>query len=229
MAIDKELKKKVTKDWLNAFPKLSAFAQNKLYKIAGPTIIGIELIKLPYSEEYRPHFVIYSLWKNSIKSCLEYSILMQEFYNNKKLQLNLPYEDISSKYKEAQSIVSNSLKISFEGSISLDRFYALIDDVFQNDIAYKVHSGKIASLFELKFYAALYTGNQIQVENVLNQIQQGSKNWNMQMFETWYGKFDTWLNGLQERVNNREEFLNQIAANKKDKKLEILKSSELTA
>lgn len=43
MAIDREIKKKVTEDWLNSFSQISAFAQNKLYKIVGSCIIGIEL------------------------------------------------------------------------------------------------------------------------------------------------------------------------------------------
>lgn len=227
--MDSKTKKIITEEWVKAFPNLSANAQNKLYKIVGPFVLGIELINLPRSENYRPHFVIYSLWKNSVKTCLEYPVIMQEFYNSKKLQLNLPYGDVSGKYKEAQTIVSNSLKVSFNDDITLQRFYVLINDVLQNDIAYKSHSGKIASLFELKFYSTLYIGNQSQVQNVLNQIQQAGKNWDMQMFEVWYGKFDTWLQGLQEKVNSREEFLKQIEANKKDKKISQLKSSELTA
>jgi hypothetical protein len=30
--------------------------------------MGIELIKLPHSEEYRAHFVIYALWKDDKKN-----------------------------------------------------------------------------------------------------------------------------------------------------------------
>jgi len=49
-------------DWLNAFPELSAFSKDKLYKLVGPLIIGIELIKMRSGEDYRLHFVVYSLW-----------------------------------------------------------------------------------------------------------------------------------------------------------------------
>ncbi len=51
----------------------------------------------------------------------------------------------------------------------------------------------------------------------------------MQIFETWYGKFDKWLQCLQETINNRDEFLKQIEVNKLDKKIAQLKSSEFTA
>ena len=79
MAIDKEIKKKVTEEWLNAFPQLSAFTQNKLYKVVGPYVIGIELIKSPFTEGYSPYFVIYPLWKKDVKTSLDYPILLKIF------------------------------------------------------------------------------------------------------------------------------------------------------
>ncbi len=47
MSIQKQLKVKVTKDWLQAFPELVAYGANRFYKISGPMIWGIDLIKLP--------------------------------------------------------------------------------------------------------------------------------------------------------------------------------------
>lgn len=225
--MDNKTKKIIKEVWLKEFPALSAYAQNKLYKIIGSFVCGIELINLPRSENYRPHFVIYPLYKENIKSCLDYPSLMFEFYNSKKLQLNLSYNDVGDKLKEALNIVSNNLQISLKGNVTLDSFYNLIDNVQKNDATYNSHSGKSASLLELKFYTALYVGSQSQIQNVLNQIEQSSKSWNMNMFETWYVKFDLWFKGLQENVSNRDEFLKQIESNKQDKKIKKLQSSEL--
>lgn len=227
--MDSKIKKIITDEWLKTFPNLNALSRNKLYKIIGPFICGIELVNLPRSQEYRPHFVVYSLWKGNVKSCLEYPSLLLQFYDEKKLQIDLPYNDVSDKYKEAQKIVSNNLKISFAENVALEKLFSLIDNVLENDITCKFNSGKVASLFELKFYASLYTGNQIQVENVFNQIEQLSKNWNMQMFEIWYGKFDTWLHELKKKQNDRDDFLKQIEANKQDKRIARLQCSELVA
>lgn len=227
--MDNKIKKQITEEWLRAFLNLSGYTQNKLYKVIGPFICGIEIINLPRSENYRPHFVIYPLYKKDIKFCLEYPALMFEFYNYKKLQLNLPYDDVNGNYKEAQNIVSKSLKISLEKNVTLNSFYGQINDILQTDVEYNSHSGKIASLLELKFYAALYAGDEDQIKSVISQIQNESKVWNMQIFETWYGKFDKWLQSLQATKSNRNEFLKQIEANRQDKKIAQLKSSELTA
>jgi len=63
MGTDKTIKKKVIEDWQNAFPQLTMYAQNKLYKIVGSCVLGIELIKSPHTESYSPYFVLYPIWK----------------------------------------------------------------------------------------------------------------------------------------------------------------------
>lgn len=228
MAVAKELKKSVNEEWLNAFPQLSSFAQNKLYKIVGLCIIGIELIKSPFSEEYSPYFVIYSLWEKDSKSCFSGPILMNRLINKKGLQFDIPYVKHSTYFSDAIECFEKQIPVSLNGEITLKSLFEFIDSLF-SEMLVKTNSAQQAKLFELKFYSALYIGNQAQIQNVLNQIQKVSKNWNMQMFELWYGNFDLWIQGLQERESNREDFIKQIGVNKQDKKILKLKSSELIA
>lgn len=224
----KEIKKKIAEEWLSSVPQLSAFAQNKFYKVVGCLIIGVEAVNIPNIEGYKPHFVVYPLWKDDVKKCLDAPSLYLCLENKKGLQFSIPYLKHSAYFNEAIECLKKQVPILFTENVPLKSLFDLVDSRF-NDILVKSNSAQQAKLFELKFYSALYTGNQSQVQNVLNQIQQASKNWNMQMFEVWYGKFDTWLQGLQEKVNSCEEFLKQIEANKQDKKILQLKSSELTA
>jgi hypothetical protein len=66
-------------DWLTEFPQLSAYAQNKLYKIAGPAVVGMEVLKISEMDEYRPHFVAYPLSKPDEKSCMEEPLILQQY------------------------------------------------------------------------------------------------------------------------------------------------------
>lgn len=223
----KEIKKRNFEEWLISVPQLSAFAQNKLYRIVGCTIIGIELVKLPKVEDYRPHFVLYPLWKSDLKNCLDNPTILMEISNKKGLQFSIPHLKHNSYFNEAIECLKKQVPILWNENIALKSLFDIVDNRF-NDILVKSNSAQQAKLFELKFYSALYTENQSQVQNVLKQIQQASKNWNMQMFEIWYGKFDIWLQTLQEKASNREEFLKRVETNKQDKKISQLKSSELT-
>jgi len=49
----------------------------------------------------------------------------------------------------------------------------------------------------------------------------------MKLFDAWYGSFDTWFQVLKNNVNNPNEFSLLINTNKKNRKLEKLKHSEL--
>lgn len=223
----KEIKKRITEEWLNTVPQLSPFAQNKLFRIVGCTIIGIELINIPNIEGYKPHFVVYPLWKENAKICLDVPSIYFGIENKKGLQFSIPYLKHNNYFNEAIECLKKQLPILWDENIALKSLYDLVDTRF-NDVLIKSNSAQQVKLFELKFYTALYTRNQFQIQNILNQIQQASKNWNMQIFEMWYGKFDTWLHGLQEKASRREEILKQIKVNKRDKKISQLKGSEFT-
>lgn len=225
--MDSKLKNNVKDAWLGAFPSLTAYNQSKLYKIIGPFICGIELINLPHSEKYRPHFVMYPLYRKDIKSCLNYPAVMFEFYNNKNLQFDLAYTGMGDDLTEALSIVSTSVQISFQNDVSLNSFYSLLDYVQKIDTTYKTVAGRNASLLEVMFYGTLYVGSEIETQNILDRIEQSSKNWNMKIFESWFGNFGLWFQELQNIASSRDFFLDQIRSNKLDKKISKLNSSEL--
>jgi hypothetical protein len=77
MGIDKAIKRKVIQDWQNAFPQLTVFTLNTLYKIVGPCVLGIELIRSPLAESYSPYFVLYPLWKEDISVSLDGPIILR--------------------------------------------------------------------------------------------------------------------------------------------------------
>lgn len=220
----------VKEEWLKDFPTLSAYAQNKLYKVIGPFIYGIELIKLPRVENYRPHFTIYPLFKVNVTKCLVSPLLIDEFYNEKGNQIDLPYEENTERLHLVQNIIKNSSKLSFDlDTYQLSDLFRIVNSYLYDhpDVLYKIHSGKRAMLFELKFHGALYVYDKDLIMKTLSEIEEESKNWNMKPFEMWYGKFDLWLHALQEKVSHSDEFFKQIEANKQDKKISKLKSSAL--
>lgn len=222
-----EIKKRVTDEWLISVPLLSKFSQNKFYRVVGCSIIGVELIKLPKIESYRPHFVLYPLWKSDLKNCLDSPSILFELSNNKGLQFSIPYLKHSAYFNEAIECLKKQASILFFGNMPLKSLYGLIDNRF-NDILVKSNSAQQAKLFELKYFSALYVSNQSQAKGILNQVQQASKNWDVQMFEMWFGRFDLWLEGLREKASRRGDFISQVKANLQDKKISHLKRSELT-
>ncbi|MCI9843340.1 hypothetical protein [Flavobacterium pectinovorum] len=226
MAIDKEIKKKVTEEWLNVFPQLSAFAQNKLYKILGSCIIGIELIKSPFSEEYSPYFVIYSLWEKDMKTCLSGPILLSRLKNKKGFEYNIPYEKHSMFFDDVLDSIQKQSTLSFDENISLKKLISILDEYSKTSpLSAAPNSYLQAALQEAKLKIALFVGV-AEAKSILEQINK--RNWDLNHFKACGIDVNGWLQSLQTTIINRDEFLKQIEINKQDKKIAKLKSSELT-
>lgn len=225
MIIDKTIKKKVIEDWQLAFPHLSVYSQNKLYKVIGPVIIGLELIKLPRTEEYRPHFVIYPLWKENVQKTLDIPILLREYYNNKRLQFNIPYEKHSLFFEEVVDYINKQAFLSFVGNISLEKLLSVLDEYSRvPPLSAAPNSYLQGVLYQAKLYISLYISSNA-AENILQEIQM--INWDLDHFKACGIDINNWIVGLRQSIDNRNEFLKQIEINKQDKKISKLQSSEL--
>ena len=227
MAIDKEVKKKVIEDWQNAFPQLALYAQGKLYKVVGATLIGLELIKLPRTEEYRPHFVVYPLWKKNVKASLDFPFILKEYSNKKGLQYSIPYERHIAFFSDVIESVKKQTPLPFDSNISLKKIVSVIDEHSKTPpLSAAPNSYLQATLQEAKLKTALFIGV-TEAQSVLEQINK--RNWDTNHFKACGVDVNEWLQSLQTTISNRDEFLKQIEANKQDKKILQLKSSELTA
>lgn len=224
--IANNIKKEIINNWSNAFKDLSVYAQNKIYKVYGAFVFGIEIISLPRKEDYRPIFVCYPLWKSGIKQCLEEPIFMQEIYNEKRLQFNIPYINHLHFFQEAVECTSTQSPILLQQNISLSQLFEVINSQFSQGI---VRASPVAQikLIEAKIFAALYVNNLEKCNDVLVELNKTLKSYSPELLEWKYGKLDVWLQSLQTTVSNRDDFLKQIEVNKQDKKIARLNSSEL--
>lgn len=227
MAIDKKFKKKLIEDWQNAFPQLTLYSQNKLYKVVGSCIIGIELVKSPHTENYCPYFVIYPIWQKDVKTNLNYPIFLKDFKNKKGFQYDIPYEKHIAFFDDVLESLKKQMPLSFDGNISYKKMVSAIDEYSKiPPLSAAPNSYLQAALQEAKLKIALFIGVK-EAQGVLEQINK--RNWDTNHFKACHIDVSKWLQELKESISKREEFLKQIEINKQDKKIQQLKSSELTA
>lgn len=227
MKIDKAIKKKVIEDWQNAFPQLTMYSQNKLYKVVGPCVLGIELVESPYTESYSPYFVMYPIWKKDIKTSLDYPILLRDFKDKKGFQYDIVYEKHCSVLDGVLDSVKNQMPLPLEGDVSYLKITTVIDDSSQKPpLSAAPNSYLQAVLQEAKFKVALFLSSE-EAQKVLQQIDKRS--WDFNHFKACGVSVNEWLQCLQSTINNRDEFLKQIEVNKQNRKISQLKSSELVA
>lgn len=224
MAIDKKIKKKVIEDWQNAFPQLTIYSQNKLYKVVGSCILGIELIKSPHTENYSPYFVIYPIWKKDVKTSLDYPIFLKDFKNKNGFQYDIPYEKHSLFFDDVLDSVKKQTPLPFEGNIFLKKIETVIDLGSKTPpLSAAPNSYLQALLQEAKLKIALFINSE-EAQRIFEQINKRS--WDTNHFKACGVDLSEWLQSLQANISNRVELLKTIEINKQDKKISQLKSSD---
>lgn len=224
--IETKIKKEIISNWSNDFEDLSINSQNKIYKITGPFIFGIEILSIPRSEDYRPIIVCYPLWRENVKKCLDEPIFTQELHNKNGFQFNIPYKKHNYFFREAVECTKNQAPILSEHKNSINQLIKTLDQQFSQTLIKHSPVGQ-AKLYEAKLMGALYINDMKIVKKVLKEIRNISINWRPDLFEWKYGNVEKWIARLEQKVKNRDDFINQIEINKNDKKLSKLKQFEL--
>jgi hypothetical protein len=218
----KQLKKYVTESWQSAFPQLTAFTPTKLYKIVGPVIIGLELIRLPFAEEYRPHFILYPLWREDIKACLDYPIVLQEFKNRKGMQFSIPYNRHDLYFAEMLESIKKQKNILFTENASSKNLLLLMDEYSKTSPTTSASGSYLRARFqEAMLKIALYQREEETVKSLLAQIQK--RNWDKAHFKSWNSNVSDWLQNLNEEIKNQNELIARVELNKQDQKMSKLK------
>ncbi|REG78505.1 hypothetical protein [Algoriphagus antarcticus] len=226
MSIGKEIKKKVNGDWQNAFSELSLYAQSKLYKVVSPLIIGLELIKSPFTDSYSPYLVIYPLWKKDLKAIFDYPILLRDFKTKKGFQYDIPYENHGMFFDDVLDSIRKQSPLPFEGNISLKQLVAVLDEYSKTPpLSASPNSYLQADLQKAKLKIALTVSSE-EAQSILEQIHK--RNWDVNHFKACGININKWFQSLHDAIVERDEFLNQIDASKQNKKIANLQSSELT-
>ncbi len=215
--------RKIAELWLDNYVGLSKFKVDKLYCITGPLIIGLELTKLPRVEKYRPHFVCYSLYGLPIgktaRDCLSYPLLMTELFSKTGFQFSLTYDcDI----QDCVHSLNEFLTFNLGQDVKVTSFLSWLSIVSTNDnLRSRI---KLPDIWELKYYISLYKSTECSIE-IINEIENYlSKNGKGELFKN-YGGFDFWFKELTKL--SRDEILDIVCINKKDKLFRSLNQYEL--
>ncbi len=222
----KQLKKHVTESWRDAFPQLTTFTPTKFYKIVGPVIVGLELIRLPFAEEYRPYFIMYPLWREDAKACLEYPIVLQEFKNRKGLQFAIPYSRHDFYFAEMQERIKKQRPILFTENVSSKNLLLLMDEYLKTSPTTSASGSYLQARFqEAMLKIALYQREEETAKSLLAQIQK--RNWDKAHFNLWNSNVSDWLQSLNEEIKRQNELIARVELNKQDKKMSKLKTHTL--
>ncbi len=222
------MNEKTVEDWLIVFPELEKYTQNKYYKIISCLVLGVELIKLPRINEYRPYFVLYSLFGNRIgsdlKSCLSNPMLIKEFFNKKRMQLSINQKYNEGDLKEILQTVKRQLPFSMEGDVKFKDVMNTIDKYSKDaPLNASFNSFLQASLLERKLEISLFEKKQKSIDEILSNIKKTK--WDLEHFKLCNIDYEEWINSIETKIKNQDLLIQNVKKMKDNNKLSKLHES----
>ncbi len=208
----------VKKDW-KSIPYFKQYTPTKFYAILGCFIVGFDLKALRGWEEYRPHFVMYPLWKNSVNDCLHHSYLLTPIKDKKGLDFNIPYFHHHEHFVDFVSQCHNRISFIFEKNISSEIIRNYLGN-YSNNLFIRNIPVLQAYVVECVFCFSLFIGT--DMHKVFYNMLQTCDKWDKKKFIYWGKTYDEWLESLISMTNDRDSFLKQIETNINSEKLRKL-------
>jgi hypothetical protein len=223
--------KETFKYWQQAFPNLKKIGANKFFKTVGPILIGIEMVKSSYGDEYKPYLVVCTFWnkgilKNELESTLKRRLSSPNIYLSLKkdngLEFNLGYYDTKLIPEASFQIKKQFLPLG--RNIKVEELFDYLDSYRYKSKASSTAAG-MAFLLEFKYLVSLYLNASDLMNKILQEIEENSRMWDMSHFEYWIGDYTLWIQKLKNL--SREELMDSMNSFKNDPKIQRLKSFEI--
>lgn len=225
--ITAEIKRKVVADWRDAFPDLAKVGERRLLRVVGPLVVGLEIITGP-PDLYRPYNVVYPLWRDDVKECLDYPDVLYEFVDERGVQVFIEYNKHAVLFRKASQNVEHYALFPFYGNISLSSLLRGIDKYAQTPLIKAQGSPARARLLYFTCLCSLYSDRMDLVNDIVDKIQLEKELWDMERFSAILGDFDIWFNKLISLIESDGKLHQLVEANLQAPKLKKLSKSILT-
>jgi hypothetical protein len=220
------LKKVTFEDWQKAFPEFTPYSKERLFRIVGPFVIGIELLRGIKASEQNEYSVVFSscfLWDFPGQFT---NLLVGYYFSNKAGgPLVIKYHEHDKVFKESAACVKTRFPFTYNKDVKLSEIFSFANlRIYDEQQKQHPDTFFLGKLMKMKFYAALYANNMKAANTVLKEI--AAKKWTT--FPVFFLEVDAvkWLEELKEDAKNRDVFMLQVQASKQNK-IKTFKTSEL--
>lgn len=197
-------------EWINHFG-LTAISTYKYYKIAGCFLVGFEQIRT--RGELQPHFMIYPLWGNDIKDCLQGYCLYHCIEDTKGFGYQISASKMLARKDEvflnAERYMGFDLTKDIRKNQMLDIFKKYSEEYDTNPVQQN-------TIFVLKTYMATYLNDKSLFDEIVTSMKkmEDYARQDPQRFEKLFNKrYEFWKENLISIFSNRQAIIDKINAN----------------
>lgn len=216
-----ESKRNIEEKISKFFPALKKYNNNKFYCVLEPLIVGIEIIKIPRSNDFRPHFVCYPLWYNTLKSCFSNPLMLIEIKDKRKDQISLTLDDMSRNFDVISNLINNQIPFKFGKDLKLKSLISVLDKYSKTSfLGASMNSYLQARLAKQRVIISLLTSNLNFAQKELKNIE--NKKWDLEHFSLWDINYNDWINEVKKVIEDPKILESQLGENLRNNKISNL-------
>lgn len=185
-------------------------------------LMGMNLVKVPGRAGYKLFFSIYSLWRQSLKACLNYPLFLQPLVNDNNMDYFLP-EDISeTDIDNALYLYQSQIPYSHSADVSFIELMQFLKSCISHHVGVKSNFVLQMKIYELLYGIALYRDDKETANDVCKVISNNIIQWDDQIFQYWYGDKAEYLMRIMDFDSSRINLMDNVSVNLAEPKVQKL-------
>ena len=174
-------------------------------------LAGLTFVKVP-NRDYKLFFSIYPLWRPTLKSCIDLTLLLQPLVDDNGLDIYL---------SDGINIIDRcSTQFPLlNGCYTAADFVRGLYEIIATDKFIQTNFVLQMKIYELIYGVSLYLNDKDIAQDVYIQISNQISGWDTKIFKYWYGDKDTTLSKLLEFESNKRRIVKNVDLNVSDSKI----------
>lgn len=185
-------------------------------------LMGMNLVKVPGRAGYKLFFSIYSLWRQSLKTCLDYPLFLQPIDDGKNIDYVFPEDMNENDVNCALHLYQSQIPFNHSADVSFIGLREFLQYSIAHDVNIRSNFVLQMKIYELLYGIALYRNDQKTANNICKVISDNIIQWDDKIFQYWYGDKTEYLMCLMDFDSNRINLLNNVSLNLAEPKVQKL-------
>lgn len=182
-------------------------------------LMGMNLVKVPGIAGYKLFFSIYPLWRQSLKTCLDYPLFLQPIVDCKNIDYVLPEDMNENDADRALHLYQSQIPFNHSADVSFIGLREFLQYGIAHDVNIKSNFVLQMKIYELLYGIALYRNDKETANNICKAISDNIIQWDDKIFQYWYGDKAEYLMRLMDFDSNRINLLDNVSLNLAEPKI----------
>lgn len=185
-------------------------------------LMGMNLVKVPGIAGYKSFCSIYSLWRQTLKTCLDYPLFLQPIDDGKNIDYVLPEDMNENDVDCALHIYQSQIPFNHSADVSFIGLREFLQYSIAHDVNIKSNFVLQMKIYELLYGIALYRDDKETANDICKTISDNIIQWDDKIFQYWYGDKAEYLLRLMDFDSNRINLFDNVSLNLAEPKVQKL-------